>query len=174
MDIEYWQRWVTVVGLIVGFYGVLLLTAEWPYIIIDGVKKLAGLHENFELKRAKKVRASFENWTKKASSPYKWVRSYADGALKPLPYISKNIQSNLHDIASKYDVKLIDLVDENGIIVVDLVEKQCFELREFIDDLKDSGDPVNTSRRGLVYVLVALGFQTLGAVPIKATIDLLF
>ncbi|NKW10740.1 hypothetical protein HGG76_20885 [Ochrobactrum tritici] len=59
-------------------------------------------------------------------------------------------------------MKLIDLVDENGIIVVDLVEKQCFELREFIDDLKDSGDPVNTSRRGLVYVLVALGFQTLG------------
>ncbi|KAB0571083.1 hypothetical protein [Brucella pituitosa] len=166
MDIEYWQRWITVIGLIFGFVGVLLLTYEWPYIVADAVKKLANMNEATQVRQSLKIRRNYEKWHPRCSSKYSIVKSYAEGIISGMKRQSASIQRYTDNIAIKYDLARSNVLDESGIVMPDAVKKQCSLVTDFVIDLKETGVPVNQARAGLKWVLWALVLQILGSIPV--------
>lgn len=160
------QQWIGVIGLMADFYGVLLLTREFPLIFGRGFRGFVSLVGKRHLKVATKIRHRYEVVAaRKAKSHAVWHWLY-DLAIAALRSQSRTESRHMQRSAKKIDVEKLALVDANGILDPVTVKAFTDNLHDYVDDLVENGETRDHSAKGLMWVLIGLGMQILGGIPL--------
>ncbi|AEH89399.1 hypothetical protein [Mesorhizobium opportunistum] len=165
------QHWVGVAGLCCDFYGVLLLTKEWPFMFGRGLTRLADKVGVRNVRRAEKIQAKFEKLTadrrRNEHKIFDWTYRLAQSALR--------LESRREAWAIKRQVTGpagsvvgadLDIIDPNGLLDPIAVKRLGASIHGFLEDLVENGEARDLSGKGLKWVLVGLTGQLIGTLPL--------
>lgn len=161
------QQWAIVIGLCVGFYGVLLLTREWPFIFGRGLRSFTVRINRRNVKVAKEIQIKYQRaCAERGKQKHIWNIWLYDATIYFIQRRSSNEAQQMKKNADKFEAPDINLLDQNGILDPESVERFSASLHNFIDDLVENGEAKDLSIRGLTWVLVGLGLQIFGTLPL--------
>ncbi|MHA6642297.1 hypothetical protein [Mesorhizobium sp. A623] len=161
------QQWANVIGLCAGFWGVLLLTKEWPFIFGRGLRRFVGRIGTRNVNVAKIIQTKYQHtYAERATQKHRWYLWLYDLTIYFLKLRSRNEARQLKKNAAKFKAPDINLLDQNGILDPDSVERFSASLHNYVDDLVENGEAKDLSIKGLTWVLVGLGFQIFGNLPL--------
>ena len=161
------QQWSNVIGLCIGFYGVLLLTKEFPFIFGRGFLKVVAKIGKRNVSLAEKLQRKYKTVSdEKLKNRGKWYSKMYDTTIHFLKIRSRTEARHMRRNAEKYNATDINLIDANGILSPDAVRRLNASLHEYVDDLVENGEARDFSVQGLKWVLVSLAFQIFGNLPL--------
>lgn len=161
------QQWANVIGLCAGFWGVLLLTKEWPFIYGRGLRSFVNGIGGRRVKVAQKIQVKYQSvCAERSKQKYHWYLWLYDLTIYFIKLRSRNEARQMKKNAAQFEAPDIHLLDQNGILDPDSVQRFSTSLHDFIDDLVENGEARDLSVKGLKWVLVSLGFQIFGNLPL--------
>ncbi|WP_311028226.1 hypothetical protein [Mesorhizobium koreense] len=165
---ELLQRWLVVAGLIVGFYGVLLLTKEWGFIFGRKFRSFVSMAKQFQIWSARRTRKRFQTASNRRSSPrLHWIRWLYDVQIFFIRINSRNLERSMLRTAHKFHEEAETLSGADGIIDPARVEKLYIDMHEYIDDLVENGEAIDRTPVGLLWVMVGQVLQIAGSLPLS-------
>lgn len=162
------QQWASLIGLVMDFGGVLLLTREWPFIFGRGLRRFGNLAANRHLRMATKLQAQFAKATnRRRREPRRWLHWCYDFTIWGLRRRSRTEAKHIKSTAAKIGGFEFSLLDSNGILDPASVEVFGDRFDDYVSDLLENGEARDgLAVRGLIWILAGLGLQIFGNLPL--------
>lgn len=161
------QQWLTVGGLIMDFYGVLLLTRELPFIFGRGLRRFTTRVGKRNLNKAILLQQRHAkivvDQEKEKRRWLQWPYNMGKWGLRCRSRIEARY---MNDNAEKFEASKFELLDMNGILDPVAVMRYSEHLNHYLDDLLEHGEARDLSVQGLKWIIAGLAMQILGSLPL--------
>ena len=171
MEMSSVQHWIGVAGLCCDFYGVLLLTKEWPFMFGRGLTRLADKVGVRNVRRAEKIQAKFEKLTadrqRNKNRIFDWIYEMAQSAVRlESRREAWAIRRQITGPAGGEIGTDLEIIDRNGVLDPIAVKRLGTAIHEFLEDLVENGEARDLSGKGLKWVMVGLIGQIVASLPL--------